>query len=48
MSRTEFPTDLPVHSRFNSSSPEIRSEISLPSGEHEVYQDLANEEQDRF
>lgn len=48
LKRTEFPTDLSEYSCFKPSSVELKSEISLPSYGHEVYEDFADGEDDKF
>lgn len=48
LKRTEFPNDLPEHSRFKPCSVDIKSEVSLPSYGHEVYEDFADGEDDKF
>ncbi|CAA9202035.1 YwqG family protein [Flavobacterium collinsii] len=46
--RSDFPNELPDYSRFKASLVEIKSEISLPSNEHEVYEELLEGEDDTF
>lgn len=48
LKRTEFPIDLPEYSRFKPCSVAIKSEVSLPSYGHEVYEDFADGEDDKF
>lgn len=48
LKRTNFPTDLPLYSRFKPCSVEIRSEISLPSYGHEIYGNFSDVETDAF
>lgn len=48
LKRTEFPTNLSEYSCFKPCSVEIKSEISLPSCGHEVYEDFADGEDDKF
>jgi len=46
LSRTDFPSDLPEYSCYNSCSVIAKSELSLPSSEHDVYNDFSDEEID--
>lgn len=46
--RIDFPKDLPVYSRFNPCSVDVKSEISLPSHEHEIYNSLSDVDKDIF
>lgn len=48
LKRVDFPKDLLEYSRFKPCSVEIKSEISLPSYGHELYQDFVDEEDDKF
>ena len=48
LKRTEFPADLSEYSCFKSCSIEIKSEVSLPLYGHEVYEDFADGEDDKF
>lgn len=48
LKRIDFPNDLPEYSCYKPCSVEIKSEISLPSYGHEVYQDFADGEDDKF
>lgn len=48
LKRNEFPNDLPEYSCFKSCSVDIKSELSLPSNGHEVYEDFADGEDDKF
>lgn len=48
LKRIDFPTDLPEHSCFKPCLVEISSEVSLPSYDHEVYNDFEDGEDDRF
>lgn len=48
LKRTDFPDDLPTYSRFKSCSVDIKSEVSLPSYQHEVYEDFLDGEDDKF
>lgn len=46
--RNDFPNDLPGYSCFKPCSVEVKSEISLPSYGHEVYDDFEDGEDDKF
>ena len=46
--RADFPKDMPEYSNYKSCSVEIKSEISLPSYGHKIYEDFADEEDDIF
>lgn len=46
--RTEYPEDLPVYSRYKPCSLNFESTISLPSYEHQVYNDLTAAEENTF
>jgi uncharacterized protein YwqG len=46
LSATAFPEDLPPHARFKAGALEMRSEISLPSYTHEVYDKFSEAEND--
>ena len=46
--RTDFPNDLPDYSRYKPCSVEIKSEISIPSYGHEIYDNFEDEEDDKF
>jgi uncharacterized protein YwqG len=48
LSRANFPTELPEYSAFKPCSVDIVSEVSLPSYGHEVYEDFADGEDDKF
>lgn len=48
LKRTDFPNDLPAYSRFKSCSVDIKSEVSLPSYQHEVYEGFLDGEDDKF
>lgn len=48
LQRIDFPKDLPEYSCFKPCSVEIKSEISLPSYGHEIYDDFADGEDDIF
>lgn len=48
LKRTDFPNDLPEYACFVPCSVEIKSEISLPSYGHEVYEEFADGEDDKF
>ena len=48
LQRIDFPNDLPEYSCYKACSVEIKSENSLPSSEHEVYDDFTDEENDKF
>jgi uncharacterized protein YwqG len=48
LKRTDFPNDLPEYSCFKPCSVEIKSEVSLPSYGHEIYEDFADGEDDKF
>lgn len=48
LKRIEFPNDLPEYSRYKPCSVDIVSEVSLPSYGHEVYDDFADGEDDKF
>ena len=48
LKRTEFPNDLPDYSCFEPCSVDIKSEISLPSDGHEVFEDFADGEDHKF
>ncbi len=48
LNRTEFPTDLPEYSRYKPCSVDIKPEVSLPSYGHDVYEEFANGEDDKF
>ena len=48
LKRTEFPNDLPNYSCLKPCSVDIKSEISLPSYGHEVYENFADGEDDKF
>ena len=48
LSRRDFPSDLPDYSCYDPSSVLIESEISLPSYDHEVYENFTDDESDVF
>ena len=48
LQRIDFPSNLPEYSCYKACSVEIKSENSLPSSEHEVYDDFTDEERDKF
>lgn len=48
LKRIDFPSDLQDYSCFKPCSVEIKSEISLPSNGHEVYEDFVDGEDDKF
>lgn len=48
LKRTDFPEDLAEYSCFKPCSVDIKSEISLPSYEHEVYEDFVEGEDNKF
>lgn len=48
INRVDFPADLPDHARYTPSAVELKSEVSLPSYGHTIYDDLTSEEQDKF
>ncbi len=48
LSRKEFPSDLQDYSCFKPCSVKIKSEISLPSNGHHVYDDFTDGEDDTF
>ncbi len=48
LQRIDFPNDLPDYSRYKPCSVEIKSEISIPSYGHEIYNDFEDEEDDKF
>jgi uncharacterized protein YwqG len=48
LKRTDFPEDLPECSCFKPCSVDIKAEVSLPSYGHEVYEDFADGEDDKF
>lgn len=48
LKRIDFPNDLPKHACYTPCSVDIKSEISLPSYEHSVYDDFTDEENDKF
>jgi len=48
LKRTEFPSDLSEYSCFKPCLVDIKSEVSLPSYGHEVYDEFADGEDDKF
>ncbi|TPE45178.1 YwqG family protein [Pontibacter mangrovi] len=46
--RADYPKNMPEGSKFKACSVSIQQEISLPSYEHEVYNDFTEEESDKF
>lgn len=48
LQRVDFPNDLPKYARYKPCSIEIKSEISLPSLEHDFYNDFTESERDKF
>lgn len=48
INRVDFPPDLPDYSRYKPCAVVLKSEVSLPSYGHNIYNDFTSEEQDRF
>lgn len=48
LNRVDFPSDLPEYARFKPCSVELKSEISLPSYGHEIYENFSSEEHDKY
>jgi uncharacterized protein YwqG len=48
LKRRDFPSDLPEYSCYKPCSVALKSEVSLPSFDHEIYEDFAPEEDDIF
>lgn len=48
LTRTDFPTELPEYSCYKPCSVDIKSEVSLPSYGHDIYEDFEDAEDDKF